>query len=508
LFLAFTVLLVATHLPYLKLPFFWDELGQFVPASLDLYHDGSWVPHSTTPNVHPPALMAVLATVWHIFGYSILATRLTMLTIAGAGVTFAFLLAIRLSRGTAGAPAFAAVLFLIASPIFYTQAMMAQLDMPAMTMTILALLLFLDRSYVVCAAACTVLVLFKETAITTPLVFALWLIFREKRVREAFYFTAPALALAGWLLVLKQSTGHWLGNAEFTEYNVGNSLRPLHLIFATGMRLYYLFISNGHFIGAIALFAGWSVLRGPAASDVSAERAASLHRAAILHRDWEIAALVGIAQVAMVTLFGGAILDRYLVPVLPILYAAMAAAATVYPMSWQWISQTAMVVLLIAGWFWNPPYPYPYEDNLTMVQFVKVQKEAADYLEAYAPHLRVASAWPFTEELRQPAFGYVERPIQEIQAKGLHLDQLADLDRSQVDLLVVFSNVWNIGGHLIDLPQIRDFLRTHFDYHPQATPEEIESGLGYVRMFHRQRGEQWVDIYVRPRERSAVVGSR
>src|SRR5712691_9915312 len=46
---------VAIHLPYLKL-LFWDELGQFIPAALDLYHDGAWVPHSTLPNVHPPGL--------------------------------------------------------------------------------------------------------------------------------------------------------------------------------------------------------------------------------------------------------------------------------------------------------------------------------------------------------------------------------------------------------------------------------------------------------------------
>ena len=109
--------MVAIHLPYLRLPFFWDEMGQYIPASLDLYRDGAWVPHSTLPNVHPPGLMAALALVWQIFGFSIAVTRLTMLAIASAGVLLAFLLSIRLSRGAHGAPAFAAVLFLIASPI-------------------------------------------------------------------------------------------------------------------------------------------------------------------------------------------------------------------------------------------------------------------------------------------------------------------------------------------------------------------------------------------------------
>ena len=104
---------------------------------------------------------------------------------------FSFLLAIRLSRKTSGAPAFAAVLFLLASPIFYTQSMMAQLDMPAMTLTALALLLFLDDRFSGCAVACTALVLVKETGISTPFVFAAWLWLREKaQTRSAVFPSA------------------------------------------------------------------------------------------------------------------------------------------------------------------------------------------------------------------------------------------------------------------------------------------------------------------------------
>ena len=95
------------------------------------------------------------------------------------------------------------MLFLIASPMFYTQSeMMALLDMPAMTFTALALLLFLDDRVVACAAACTALVLMKETASPRPLVFAAWLMFREKRIREALYFFAPGDRAGRWLVVL------------------------------------------------------------------------------------------------------------------------------------------------------------------------------------------------------------------------------------------------------------------------------------------------------------------
>src|SRR5579884_4490333 len=74
--------LFLSHQALLQVPFYWDEAGQFIPASLDLYRTGAWIPHSTLPNVHPPAVMAYLAGFWHIFGYSVAGTRLAMLLIA------------------------------------------------------------------------------------------------------------------------------------------------------------------------------------------------------------------------------------------------------------------------------------------------------------------------------------------------------------------------------------------------------------------------------------------
>src|SRR5436309_2545218 len=89
--------LVLAHGPLLRLPFYWDEIGQFVPASLDLLHRGAWIPVSTVPNVHPPGVMAWLAAFWSVFGYSIAGTRVAMLLVAALGALFTFLLAIELA---------------------------------------------------------------------------------------------------------------------------------------------------------------------------------------------------------------------------------------------------------------------------------------------------------------------------------------------------------------------------------------------------------------------------
>jgi hypothetical protein len=93
---AFVVFL--SHAPFLRLPYYWDELGQFIPAALDIFHGGfhagAWIPHSTVPNVHPPGVMAYLAAFWMVAGCSPLSTRIAMLLVASVALLVAFLLAI------------------------------------------------------------------------------------------------------------------------------------------------------------------------------------------------------------------------------------------------------------------------------------------------------------------------------------------------------------------------------------------------------------------------------
>jgi len=475
-FLIFTVAMIALHVPYLTLPYHWDELGQFIPAALDISQKGAWIPQSTLPNVHPPAVMAYLALVWRIFGYSIPATRVAMLLVASAGLLFSFLLAIRLSRNVAGAPAFAAAIFLMATPMFYTQSMMAQLDMPSMTLTALALLLFLEDRLAWCAVACTLLVLVKETGISTPFVLAVWLWIREKRIRESLYFLAPAIALALWLVALHHATGHWLGNAEFAKYNVSDSLQPAHIAMTLERRFYFLFISDGLWIGAIVLFIGWRLLKG---------------------REWNIAFVVAGAQILLVSVFGGASLDRYAMPLYPIVFAAMAAAGSALPASWRWTTQFAMTFALVMGLFFNPPYPFSFENNLAMADFVGLQKDAAGYLQAYAPDKRIASAWPFVDAIARPEFGYVERPLKVAgRAEDFRLTSLADLDRNQIDVLVVFSRTWALDGGGLDIGWLRKYILMNWGSQVQAGPEQIRAGFGFVPVLKWTRHGQWIEIYL------------
>ena len=253
--------------------------------------------------------MTYLALIWRLFGYSIPATRAAMLVLGSALVFVSFLLGLRLCRGMRGAPAFLAILLLLADPLFNAQAMMAQLDMPAALFATLALLLFLEDKQRWAIAVCTLLVLVKETGIVVPLIFAI-LLWRERRRGEAMGYVAPLFALLVWFAYLFHVTGHLFGDSGFTHYNLTYPLNPIRIVVSLLRRFYYLFLADFRWIGAIAI---WLALR----------------RTRIFRsRDWAITILVFLGQVLLVTVLGGAALERYLLPALPVLYIAVAASWT------------------------------------------------------------------------------------------------------------------------------------------------------------------------------------
>jgi hypothetical protein len=481
--LVFAVLfagLVALHIPYLSLPYFWDELGQFIPASLDIFRDNAWVPHSTVPNVHPPGVMAYLALAWKLFGYSVISTRVAMLLVAAAGVYASFLLAIRLCRPVPGAPAFIVVGLLMATPLFYMQAMMAQLDMPAMTFTIIGLLLFLNGRYGWCVVACCALVLVKETGAVAPALFAAWLAFRERNWRQAAWFIVPFLALGIWLFALWRGTGHVLGDPGFAHYNVGYSMNPVRAITTLLRRLYFLFIADFRWIGAVAIVYGLRRTRF------------------FFNRDWVIITLFFTGHVLLVSVFGGAALERYLLPVFPIVYIATATGWAAMRIPWRRLSEFALMAGLVAGLWLNPPFPFPLENNLAMADFVRLQKAAAEYLDRHAPGAKVASAWPYTGALRMPELGFTRIGYEVVETTDFHVENVVTACRSTApDILIVYARTWEPRWGVLASRLVKDFLSKYYDYEPQITSDQVESELRMRQVLRWERRGQWIEVYRR-----------
>lgn len=477
-FLLFAAPLFVIHAPLLRLPFFWDELGQFIPTALDLLRTGAWVAHSTAPNVHPPGVAAYLAAWYATFGYSIELTRVAMLLLAGVGLLLTFLLAIELSQGTEGAPAFVPPLLLLASPLFYTQSMMAQLDMPAMVFTLLALLLFVRHKYSAAVAASVALVLVKETGLVVPLVFFIVLAWRRDYKRAA-HFVAPAVVLGGWLMVLHRATGWWLGDPGFAHYNVSYSLNPVRMAISFLRRLYYLFFAEFRWIGTLALMA--------------AGRKTKLFGSGA----WRITLAIAAANVILVSIFGGAELERYLLPVLPIFYIAVSVALTYLQPRWVRVGAMAALLMgLAVNLFWNPPYPFPYENNYAMVDFVTLQKTAADFAEGNLRRRTIATAWPFTAALKRPDYGFVEHPLKTLETGDFHASSVRALSPRSFDVLITYTRTWAPENGVVALPFVQKFLSRFYEWEPDITSAQCRE-LGLIRVAAWQLRGQAITVYVR-----------
>jgi 4-amino-4-deoxy-L-arabinose transferase-like glycosyltransferase len=481
LFFLFATVILLTHLTWLDLPYFWDEAGYYVPASLDLFH-GSLIPHSVPPLIHPPALSAYLAAVWSLAGFHPESTRCAMLLLAAGAALVSLLLAIELLRDVRGTPAFLAAGLICLSPVFFAQAMLAQPDMPAMLFTTMALWLFLRERIVLAAAACIVLALVKETGIVAPVLFGAWLA-RERRWRDAAWFIAPVAALGTWIAILFHATGHWTGTAAFADYNLFYPLHPLRLAVNSLRRVYYLFFADLHWIGAFAILFAW--------------RTSRIFRT----RDWRVAGSLALAHAATVTLLGGATLERYLLPVLPLLYSAMTAGLSLFPRRPRLICSAALLAGLTAGIIVNPPYPFPYEDNLAFADFVRLQSEAADYLTRWSSSARIATVWPLTVELAHPELGYVDRRIAVDSLPDPTTETLRRLDWRNVQALAVFSRNSDPPLNPLRIEPLRRLWQALFGYTQPATEEEVRRIVPYPVAASWRKNGQWMDIFLNPEQR-------
>ena len=473
--------LLLAHLPFLSAPYFWDEAGQFIPASLDLFYSAEIVPHSTIPNVHPPGLMLYLAAAWRLAGYSIVSTRVAMLLIAMLACWPVYRLAADYLCPDRKAAVMTLVLLCV-SPLFFSQSIMTLLDMPAMALTALSLLLFLRERMVLASFACVALVMVKETGALLPAVLGLALI-REHRWKPSVLFLIPAFPLIGWLLVLHARSGHWFGNALFAQYNLSYPLNPVRLALALFRRGYYLFIGTGYFIGTAAL------LKTRAVRDLNPW---------VASRAWRIAGVFALAHVVAMCLIGGAVLERYLLPVLPITLAAFANAICALTPRFRNVGFAALLAASAACIFVDPIYPFPLENNLAWTDFVQVQHDAAGYLSARLPAgAAISSAFPFAGCMRRPELGYTLRRFLIDEVPDFTRPSLERLRGRHIDAFAIFSSTSDPVG-LMRNPRWIAFLQKFYGYEPDIAPDQIPTVLGLHTVARFERHGQWIEIFQPP----------
>src|SRR5215472_7708135 len=114
------------HAPLLRLPYFWDEAGYYIPAAYDFLLHGDLIPRSVPSNAHPPLPQIYLAAWWKLSAFKPAVTRTAMLLLGALALTAVF----RLSRMlTTTSVAIATVVATAIYPVWFAQSSLAHADL-------------------------------------------------------------------------------------------------------------------------------------------------------------------------------------------------------------------------------------------------------------------------------------------------------------------------------------------------------------------------------------------
>src|ERR1700751_2945602 len=87
-----------SHFSLLRLPYYWDEAGYYIPAAWDFFRTGSLFPSPTTTHAPPPLPTIYLALWWKASGFYPEVTREAVLLVAAVGLLGVWQLALRLTE--------------------------------------------------------------------------------------------------------------------------------------------------------------------------------------------------------------------------------------------------------------------------------------------------------------------------------------------------------------------------------------------------------------------------
>jgi 4-amino-4-deoxy-L-arabinose transferase-like glycosyltransferase len=509
--------LYAAHWPLLRLPYFWDEAGYYIPAALDFFRTRALIPHSTLTNAHPPLPSILLSGWWYLAGTTISGTRTFLLMLAAAALLGVF----RLARTLAGTPVAAAVTFLTAIyPIWFAQSSLAHADLFAATFTLWALSVYFERfagnsrptnsRLALIALLFALAALSKETAIITPICLALWEVVllataREDDARQAslpsmLALLTPIIPLALWYAYHRHQTGFLFGNPEFLRYNATANLSVVRVLTSLWHRAIHLVFHMNLWVPALITVA---MLLSPKLRRADDETAHPILTSPVL----KTLLVLVLGNLFEFSVLGGALLTRYLLPIYPL--EILVCVALWQQRLKQWPALVAFTaVAFLAALFINPPYSIAPEDNLTYRDMIVLHQQAVSIIATQFPHATVLTAWPATAELEHPDLGYIHHPVKVDPIENFAFDQIqkAAADPGGYDTALVFSTKWIPPAGLPNFGLRTESIDTRFyDFHRDLTPHEIATLLHGDIVWQREHNGEWAAVLRFPRVVEARV---
>jgi hypothetical protein len=488
--------LYASHFTLLRLPYYWDEAGYYIPAAWDFFRTGSLIPTTTLTNAHPPLPSIYLALWWKVSGYFPEVTREAVLMVAALGLLGVWRLAMRVVGVTS--VAFWTVLLTGIYPIWFAQSSLAQADIFAAACSLWGLVYALPaRGRVPWHAAIwfSAAALCKETSIVIPLALAAVSVAegfrfgapaRAKLWREAAWLSSCVLPLAGWYAYHYAKTGFLFGNPEYLRYNAEATLTPLRMLAAFGHRVVHLTMHMNLFVPVGIAFA--ALLLNPRPD------AAGRDRAAVAPETMLRIFLLLLASAVLFSVLGGALLTRYLLPMYPLVL--LLAVTTLYRRVPYWHGLALLsAAAFLAGLFINPPYGFAPEDNLEYARVVRMQQAGIAEMNRLFPGATVLTAWPMSDELTHPELGYVKQPWDVVAIDDFTAAQIgrAAQESQSYTVALAFSTKYDPRSPLLR-PGGEALDERYFGLHHDLPPETIAQQLGGTLVWRRDEDGMWIAL--------------
>jgi 4-amino-4-deoxy-L-arabinose transferase-like glycosyltransferase len=355
----FFVAIYLSHYTLLRLPYFWDEAGYYIPAAWDFYRTGTLIPQTTITNAHPPLPSILLAAWWHLSGYVVSGTRTLVCMVSAAALLGLY----KLAKSLTSTAAAATTVFLTAIyPIWFAQSTLAHADIFAAAFTLWGLAFYFDQpasgqstaqNQNFAAIMFSLSALSKETAIVTPAALAAWEAIlwvrnhedkNDRRTHRDWIaaLLAPIVPLVAWYAYHRYRTGFTFGNPEFLRYNATANLDAHRITLCLWHRLLHLTTHMNMFVPVACAIA---VLFIP----VDATSPSAIRKAAL-----KSIAVILLANWIAFSVLGGALLTRYLLPMYPLILIVCVTTWRRRLRQWGLLAALSTVAFLSGIWI-NPP---------------------------------------------------------------------------------------------------------------------------------------------------------
>jgi hypothetical protein len=504
--------LYASHFTLLRLPYYWDEAGYYIPAAWDFFRTGSLIPTSTLTNAHPPLPSIYLALWWKASDFYPEVTREAVLIVASLGLLAVWKLVLRIHDSTA--VAFWTVVLTALYPIWFAQSTLAHADIFAAAFALWGLVYSLpDRDRKPWAAALwfTAAVLSKETAVAIPLTLAVLHFIeglrsrppiRYRLWREAAWLSSCVVPLAAWYGWHFAKTGFLFGNPQFLHYNAQATLAPDRVLAAFVHRVLHLTAHMNMFVPVLLTIAAMMLQPRTDAEGHERPGIGAPVRVRIL--------ILLLVNALLFSVLGGALLCRYLLPMYPLVLVLAVSTFQRRVPYWQALALLSAVAF-VAGLFIDPPYGFAPEDNLTYAHVIRLHQAGIAQLSKRYPGATVLSAWPVTDELRHPELGYVKQPFDVDAIDDFSAPQIAHAaeEPGKYSAALVFSTKYDPPQPLLTLgPRSAAMDERYFGLHHDLSPETIARQLGGTLDWHREDHGQWIGLIRFNRQFEAALDVR